>query len=332
MPIPFILGGIAIGTGLLGVGKGIKAGIDMKEANDTNDWANNIMNSAKSSLEERRKASSESLETLGARKLTILDKSISRFIAVFEQLKNVELSESVGLDELAKFRIDKESFTSLKELGNYAASILGGTAAGALGGALTAFGAYGAAMTFGTASTGIALAELSGVAATNATLAFLGGGSLAAGGLGMAGGAAVLGGLVAGPALAVMGFVIGAKASAQKDEAYSNLERARKISEELKTAGAMCDGIRRRAYLFFRLLVKLDSLFIPLVWQMEQTVATNGTDFSTFTNEEKHTVAAAVSTAGAIKAVLDTPILTEDGTLTEESEKVALDISSKVQG
>ena len=330
MPIPFILGGIAIGTGLLGIGKGIKAGIDMKDAKDTNERANTIVDDAKDELEERRKASGKSLEALGSKKLYILDKSMNRFVSAFEQLKNVELTESVGLDELAKFRIDKQSLTELKEMGGYAASILGGTAAGALGGALTAFGAYGAAMTFATASTGTAIATLSGAAATNATLAFFGGGSLAAGGLGMAGGAAVLGGLVAGPALAVMGFVIGAKASAQVDEAYSNLARARKIREELETAGVACNAIRRRAYLFYRLFVRLDSLFLPLIVGMEKAIVAHGTDFSSFTDDEKHTVAAAVSIAGAIKAVLDTPLLTEDGKLTDESAFVAQDVGSKV--
>jgi len=38
-----------------------------------------------------------------------------------------------------------------------------------------------------------------------------------------------------------------------------------------------------------------------------------------------------VSIAGAIKAVLDTPILTEDGKLTEESAAIAEDISSKIR-
>ena len=55
--------------------------------------------------------------------------------------------------------------------------------------------AYTVSYTHLCASTGTSIASLSGAAATNATLAFFGGGSLAAGGLGMAGGTAVLGGL-----------------------------------------------------------------------------------------------------------------------------------------
>jgi hypothetical protein len=45
---------------------------------------------------------------------------------------------------------------------------------------------------FGTASTGTAIATLSGAAATKATLAAIGGGALAAGGLGIVGGVGVL--------------------------------------------------------------------------------------------------------------------------------------------
>ena len=57
--------------------------------------------------------------------------------------------------------------------------------------------AMGIATTFGVASTGTAISTLSGAAATNAALAWLGGGSLVAGGGGMAAGNAFL--AMAGP-------------------------------------------------------------------------------------------------------------------------------------
>ena len=72
-----------------------------------------------------------------------------------------------------------------KSLKRIAARTVGGATAPALTSGIVA--------TVGTASTGTAISSLSGVAATNATLAWLGGGTLAAGGLGMAGGAIVLG-------------------------------------------------------------------------------------------------------------------------------------------
>lgn len=82
-------------------------------------------------------------------------------------------------------------------------------AAGAAAGGAAAYATFTAAAMFGTASTGAAITGLAGVAATDATLAFLGGGALAAGGAGVAGGTMLLAGIVAAPAvlLAAGGFL-----------------------------------------------------------------------------------------------------------------------------
>ncbi|MEG1550798.1 MAG: hypothetical protein RR355_00845, partial [Oscillospiraceae bacterium] len=194
---------------------------------------------------------------------------------------------------MQKFKIDKQSFKELKEMGSVASSIAGGTASGAALGAITAFGAYGAVSTLGVcATTGTAIAGLSGVAATNATLAFLGGGALSVGGLGVAGGTAVLGGLVAGPALAVMGFIVGAKANANKDAAYSNLAKAREFEEEMNTVTVLCNAIRMRANMYTRLLLRLNIIFKPLINSLEETVKISGTDYSKYSNEQRKVVAA----------------------------------------
>jgi hypothetical protein len=330
MPLPLVAIGIGAGLAALGIGKGIKAGIDTKEAKDVNSQANDMVSKAKDTLEYARKASGQGLEALGSKKVFVVDRSMNRFVESFGKLKNVELEESMGLKELSKFRLDKQSFAEMKQLGGFVTSLLGGTAGGALGGALTAFGAYSAVTVFATASTGTAIASLSGVAATNATLAFLGGGTLAAGGLGVAGGTLVLGGLVAGPALAIMGFIVGAKANANLNKAYSNLAEAQKRTEELQAAVTACNAIRRRSYLFERLLIRLDALFAPLIFEMEGIISEKGVDYSKFDNREKWTLAAAASTAVAIKAVLDTSILSEDGSLTEDSKSIAKEIQGEV--
>ena len=173
-----------------------------------------------------------------------------------------------------------------------------------------------------TASTGTAIASLSGAAATNATLAFFGGGSLAAGGLGMAGGMAVLGGLVAGPALAVLGGVVGARASANLDKAYSNLSKAKEYREEMDAAFDLCVGIRKRSAMFSRFLISLNAIFEPLIYEMSQIILNRGVDFMNFSDDEKKVVAEAMAMAGAIKSILDTPILDDDGNLTLESDKI----------
>ena len=58
------------------------------------------------------------------------------------------------------------------------------------------------------------------------------------------------------------------------------------------------------------------------ILEMENIIKTEGTDYSQFRQESKKTIAAAASTAASIKAVLDTPLLAEDGSLTLESEKL----------
>lgn len=87
----------------------------------------------------------------------------------------------------------------------------------------------------------------------------------------------------------------------------------------MKNACVLCDGIRMRATMFQRLLLKLNAIFEPAVYQMEQIVENNNTDYASYSENEKAVIAMALALVGAIKSVLDTPILTEDGCLTKES-------------
>jgi hypothetical protein len=327
--LPFIIG--AIGAGAVGIGKSIKAGMDSKKAERLNRNAGKMIEDAKVVVEAARFGSGVSLNALGSKKVFVLDDSMTRFLKSFRKLKNVDFESSVGLDELGRFRMDKQAVVELRKLSHYAASIAGGVASGVLGGALTGFAAYGGTMLFATASTGTAISALSGVAATNATLAFLGGGALAAGGLGVAGGIAVLGGLIAGPALAVMGFIVGAKAKANLEKARSNYAEAEEASEQMLAAAALCNAVRRRSYLFYRLLIRLDCVFAGLVEGLEAIIKRRGKNYANFKPEEKHTVAESMAIAASIKAVLDTPILTDAGKLTSASRMIAMDVHAAME-
>lgn len=127
-----------------------------------------------------------------------------------------------------------------------------------------AYGAYtGMGMLASTAG-GVAIAELSGVAATNATLAWLGGGALSVGGFGMVGGMAVFGWLVAGPALAILGAM-------STDEMKEKLEKAKayysQVEKAVKKADAIIDqfqAIEKMAKLFTRQIAKFDALLFSL--------------------------------------------------------------------
>ena len=266
---------------------------------------------------------SNNLKNLGFKKAYVLNDTVIKFIASFEKLKNINFQSSVGMDELNKFITDEAKFKEIKEMSILASSIIQGVGGGAVAGAAIAFGAYGAVGALGAASTGAAISTLSGAVATNATLAFLGGGTIAAGGLGVAGGMAVLGGMVAAPALLVIGLVSDSKASAKLDEAKANLAEAKTIAEGLKNMEIMAYALSRRAQMFNRLLMKLDSYLAPLVYEMENIIASKGEDFSKFDENEKEMIAKAVSMVKSVKTVLDTPIIDDNGGVTEESLLVA---------
>lgn len=326
MPLPFIvIAGIIAAAGGLGISAvgAISASSDNDEAKKNNDKANSIVEEAKAKLEKSRNICKNALENLGKEKIEILQTSITTFISLFEKIKNIELQDSAGLQELSKFKIDKHGIIELKEATLIAESVAKGIVSGSVAGGAIAFGAWSAATAFASASTGTAIATLSGAAATNATLAFFGGGAIAAGGLGMAAGTAVLGGLVAGPALAVLGVVMAVHASENLDKSKVNVSEAQKFREEVGFLCDSCEAILQRANLFFRIMSQLNCTFVPMLKQMEAIIDLEGTDYSKYSDGAKKTIAASLSLAQAIKATLDTPLLAEDGKLTEESKRVS---------
>ena len=131
---------------------------------------------------------------------------------------------------------------------------------------------------------------------------------------------AVLGGLVAGPALMVMGTIIGANAGKNLENAKANAAITSETIEELENGAIQCIAIRRRTYMFYSLLARMDAHFLPQIYMMEKIISEEGVDYSLFKPESKAAIAAAASTAATIKAILDTPILTESGNLTDSSQ------------
>lgn len=329
MPLLLFIG-VAAATTLIGAGKTVEAVGTNNTANKINTLANTSVQNAKDKLNGQRAGVSHSLQALGEEKVFVLNNSVTGFVNTFEKIKNIDFQNTAGLEELKNLHITQEDFKELKELGNFAANVAGGTAMGVASGALAGLAAWGGATTFAAASTGTAISTLSGAAATNATLAFFGGGSLATGGLGVAGGTAVLGGLIAGPALAVMGLVVGAKTDEKLDKALENKAQSDEIVESLNTASVQCSAIRRRTNMFYNLLAYLDTYMYPLVLQMEDVFNAEGDDYSKYKPESQKIIAEAAQTVMTIKAVLDTPILTQEGELTEESDGIIKMIGRKI--
>ena len=83
MPIPFLLIGIGAGAAALGIGKTVKAGVDQKDANETNRRAQRMVDNATKAATKSRENSSKAIENLGMKKLWVLDNSVESFIHTF---------------------------------------------------------------------------------------------------------------------------------------------------------------------------------------------------------------------------------------------------------
>lgn len=99
-------------------------------------------------------------------------------------------------------------------------------------GIATGLGTVGLMTAFGSASTGTALSALTGSAYIHATLAALGGGSLATGGFGMIGGAIALGTAFLAPAAVVGGYLLNKQVRKAYDEAVSRKAEAVEFKRE----------------------------------------------------------------------------------------------------
>lgn len=332
MPIPLIIGAVAAAAGLYGAAKGVSGAMDHSNAKDLNNDAQALVNTANQKVEDQRKKTNNTLEDYGQRKLRAFNGVVAEFIETYERLKNVELSQSPELDKLNAGDFSSKTMVGLRQDYQALKDAGLGLGAGMGGGAALAFGAYNGTMLLATASTGTAISSLGGVAATNATLAWLGGGSLAAGGYGMAGGMMVLGGIVAGPALAIFGHVLGNKGEEALNNARSNMEQARTLRDEAELLAGKLTAIEKVTALANSTFSKISSQLRRSVSEMKKVIEHEGVDYRSFSRESKEAVFASVKFAQLIKAMIDTAILDKDGNLVLATKKRIEDVAAVASG
>lgn len=328
MAVPIILGAIAAGSALYGAYKGVSGAKDHSAANEMNDSAQSMVDAANKRVDEKRNEVNAVLEDYGARKLRAFNGVIAEFIDAFGRLKNVETVRTPELDKLNLGDFTSSTLQALRDDYALLKSSGLGLGSGLGGGAALAFGAYNGTMLLATASTGTAISTLSGAAATNATLAWLGGGSLAAGGGGMALGAVVLGGIVAGPALAIFGHIVGNKGEEALNNARSNMEQARTVKSEANVLCTKLEGIQRVASLANTSFSKVSSKLRHAVRDLKGAISTHGEDYAVYPADAQDAVLCSVKFAQLLKAMIDTPIMDADGNLVLSTEKQLLEIGA----
>lgn len=327
MPLPFILGAIGVGSAILGAAGHAVAKEDNEKAQSIAQKAENLYTESKKSLEREIKKTERAMASLGNEKLKVLDTSMNTFIQNFDRIKRIQLGSSTGLNELSKLQIDEQGVLKLRELSDIygvGTCVSAGIASAVTGSAITL------------AASGC-LPVLTGSLSA--------GGILAAGNVGLAGmaGSAISVGLSAtplaaaiGPAVLVSAFAASFKADENVEKAETMLKEAKAAAEEMKVSETLCKGISEKSRMFEKLLRNLNQMFSPCVDAMaemlDQKTRLYGSNLNIghLTTEEQDLLMVTRALAGAVKSVIDIPLLDKNGKLMDDLNRKYIALHSSV--
>jgi len=220
------------------------------------------------------------MDELGTLELEIL-KSFDEFSDTIERIQNRPQFKEYTKDGVKLPAYDKETLKKVSVGAGVLLGGLGGAAVGAAGGFAAAGATTSAIMALGTASTGTAIASLSGVAATNATLAALGGGGIALG-------TTILGATTLGAALLVGGVIFnitGGKLSDKADEAWEQMKKAEKT---IDFACRYLNELKAASVAYKKSLLSVRDKYKEIFGYVSYTVnSLHKTDWHAFSQEEK---------------------------------------------
>lgn len=236
------------GKGAIKIGKtisGVQAYQDAKAAKIEKQEADEIKAFVETENERRRQESNEILENFGRIRLEALHDTVGKFLLYLDlinkkaKLKEYDLMTSIDIthEKVKELEtVNMNASTALRTL-----SVSGGSALAVV------MGVPAMVTQFAAASTGTAIASLHGAAATNAVFAWLGGGSIASGGLGVAGGMAVLGAMTGLVALASAGVVATAYYSKKHTEATQYLADMKEMKAKMELGWIVLENVNKRA-------------------------------------------------------------------------------------
>ena len=291
MALPLLLGLAAAGLGAIGhsVAKETNA-----KAQALADDAQELYDDAKMSLELAQGQAEGALTELASAKKSVLDGSMTRFIRAYDRVKHVELVRSSGVEEIDKFAIDSAGFLQIQEMKDIYRDNFSSGAAGA--------------------ATSLAISTIAGGSVLGAGLLSLGGLSA-----------------IAGPVMLFTAFSASTKADENLEKAQRMYAEAEKAAEKMKTSERLCEAISERSEMFNDLLGDLNQLFAQCTAKLEDMISRRAGIFDftgkkkipadKFTEKDIKVIAVSRSLAGAIKSVIDTPILSDSGKLSSKGRE-----------
>ncbi|WRA96072.1 sortase [Helicobacter pylori] len=290
MPLPFILGGLA----LVAAGYGVKKGIDALDADCEADEfikkAESLKEEATKRLESAQSDCKLAFARFGEKKLRVLSRSVSNFLDHFHRLNRSRIIiEGINMQDIQRQVSDARKITNQLN----ANGIDGDSAPGVIAGCV-------------------------GLGASSFTAGAILGGGLAASGLA---GMAVVGGLLAAPALAILGALSADEMEKKRDDAKAYCSQ---VEAAVKKADVMIDNlqaVRKVVDLFTRQITKFDALFFSLSQGAIATMKKHHYDTSRYNQKEKDQLSVTVSTLSSLSAFLKVSIMDEHQKLTEKAQK-----------
>ena len=312
MALPLILVAVAVAAGAKGATDGVQGGVKIKKASDTMKVAKEKQETAIALFKSVNESTVSLMDKVGETEMKILD-TFDDFSNLIEKMQGRPKFEKI---EKAGVVIEEYKAEELKNVSAGAGLLLGGlggSAAGTAGGFAAAGATTSAVMALGTASTGTAIGSLSGVAATNATLAALGGGAVAAGGGGMALGTMVLGGATLGIGLLVGGIIFNKTGEHLSQKADEALEQANKTEKEVNNIVAYLEELSQYANKFYDSLVLVKNSYDKHIELLDHIINFNEkTQWNEFTQKEKITTENAIMLVGLMYKMCKTKLVLKD--------------------
>jgi hypothetical protein len=305
---------------------GVQAYQDRELGIKIKDACEKVYKCASNLMEAKREELNSRIENFGAIRLKYLHATIGKFLGYLGDMKKLnkkqeyEIFDSVG--------INQASVAKMVQIDMKSSEVLSGTVTAAALGAVAMMGTpalvTGAVTALATASTGTAISALSGAAASNAVLAWLGGGAIAAGGGGVVAGEAVLAsltGAATGGVAIVAAGLIATSHYAKKLTKAKDFQRETAIAlAQMEEGWVIIDGISRRTDELQEITSELAKKSIEQLEYLEPLVVDfDESDFYHVKTFQKNGLL-----IKSMRELAETPLLNEKGETSAESERIVV--------
>lgn len=296
--------------------------IDRHDAKKIKNQADEDLSNAKEELEDKRNKTEKSIEKLGDAKLSAYSGSLENFYNCYTQISKADRKPFKRPTDSVSYKDVKHSLITISKTQVSLKKVALQSAGAVSTGALVAGGTYFAVK-------GLVFGKLAGVAAKNATLAWLGGGSLASGGAGMAGGMVVLGGIALAP-VALFSMYMGYSSGKRKlNDAKNYADEVEVFVQKVKTLICELNQIDRAAKLFTKTILSMDAVLQVQIEKLEPVInrLSNRTFFqrvirdpvkkffhkNIFEPDELRAITDALNSAVLLSSLIEKPLMNDNG-------------------